>query len=83
MGRILRDRRLIGEKVFKSGRVAKGYFPRVIRTKLWETVQALVDEKPGGTGRGDSCRNILQGLTRCTCGGTLVLAGRSQGQDDW
>ena len=27
VGRILRDRRLIGEKKFKSGRVAKGYFP--------------------------------------------------------
>ena len=75
VGRILRDRRLIGEKVFKSGRVAKGYFPRVIRTKLWETVQALVDEKPGGTGRGDECRNILQGLTKCTCGGTLSWQG--------
>ena len=75
VGRILRDRRLIGEKVFQSGRVAKGYFPRVIRTKLWETVQALVDEKPGGTGRGDECRNILQGLTKCTCGGTLSWQG--------
>ena len=80
MGRILRDRRLIGEG-FKSGRVAKGYFPRVIRTKLWETVQALVDEKPGGTGRGDECRTSFR-VNKCTCGGT-VLAGRSQGQDDW
>ena len=75
VGRILRDRRLIGEKVFKSGRSAKGYFPRVIRTKLWETVQALVDAKPGGTGRGDTCNNILQGLTQCTCGGTLSWQG--------
>ena len=76
VGRILRDRRLIGEKAFKSGRVAKGYFPRVIRTKLWETVQALVDEaNPGGTGRGDKLHNILQGLTRCTCGGTLTFQG--------
>ncbi len=75
VGRILRDRRLIGEKKFKSGRVAKGYFPRVIRTKLWETVQGLVDAKPGGTGRGDECRNILQGLTKCTCGGTLSWQG--------
>ena len=75
VGRILRDRRLIGEKVFKSGRVAKGYFPRVVSTKLWETVQALVDARPGGTGRGDSCNNILQGLTRCTCGGTLSWQG--------
>ena len=76
VGRILRDRRLIGEKAFKSGRVAKGYFPRVIRTKLWETVQALVDEaNPGGTGRGDECNNILQGLTKCTCGGTLSWQG--------
>lgn len=75
VGRILRDRRLIGEKTFKSGRVAKGYFPRVISTKLWETVQVLVDAKPGGTGRGDVCNNILQGLTKCTCGGTLSWQG--------
>ncbi|QNI42993.1 recombinase family protein [Synechococcus sp. A15-28] len=76
IGRVLRDRRLIGEKAFRSGRVARGYFPRVIGTKLWETVQALVDEaNPGGTGRGDFCHNILQGLTRCTCGGTLTWQG--------
>ncbi len=38
LGKILRDRCLIGEKTFKSWRVAKGYFPRVICTKLCETI---------------------------------------------
>ncbi len=78
VGRILRDRCLIGQKTFKSGRVAQGYVPRVIRTRLWEIIQGLVDAKPGGTGRGDECNNILQGLTKCTCGGTLSWQGANR-----
>ncbi len=75
VGRILRDRRLLGEKAFKSGRVSKNYFPRVIDNKLWHKVQSLMDAEPGGTGRGDEVNNILQGITRCTCGGTLSWQG--------
>ena len=75
VGRILRDRRLLGEKAFKSGRVAKNYFPRFIDNKLWHKVQRLMDAKSGGTGRGDEVNNILQGMTRCTCGGTLSWQG--------
>lgn len=75
VGRILRDRRLLGEKKFRSGRIAPNYFPRVIDKRLWDSVQSLVDQKPGGTGRGDTINNILQGITRCTCGGALSWQG--------
>ncbi|MDB4485932.1 recombinase family protein, partial [Synechococcus sp. AH-707-B22] len=84
VGRILRDRRLLGEKEWSSGLVSPGYFPKVIDDSLWQKVQKLVDEanaNPGRTGKGDPIRNILQGVTFCGCGAPVSWQGVHKNKD--
>ncbi|MDC0315928.1 recombinase family protein [Synechococcus sp. AH-551-G15] len=84
VGRILRDRRLLGEKKWSSGLVSPGYFPKVIDDSLWQKVQKLVDEanaNPGRTGKGDPIRNILQGVTFCSCGAPVSWQGTHKNKD--
>lgn len=84
VGRILRDRRLLGEKKWSSGLVSPGYFPKVIDDALWQVVQKLVDDandNPGRTGKGDPIRNILQGVTFCSCGAPMSWQGAHKNKE--
>ena len=84
IGRILRDRRLLGEKEWKSGRISPNYYPRVIDIQLWDQVQRLVDKartNPGRTGKGNPIRNILQGITFCKCGAPLSWQGTHKNKE--
>lgn len=84
VGRILRDRRLLGEKEWSSGRISPGYFPKVIDDALWQVVQKLVDDandNPGRTGKGDPIRNILQGVTFCSCGAPMSWQGSHKNKE--
>lgn len=84
VGRILRDRRLLGEKEWSSGRISPGYFPKVIDDALWQVVQKLVDDandNPGRTGKGDPIRNILQGVTFCSCGAPMSWQGAHKNKE--
>ena len=84
VGRILRDRRLLGEKEWSSGRISPGYFPKVIDDALWQVVQKLVDDandNPGRTGKGNPIRNILQGVTFCSCGAPVSWQGTHKNKE--
>lgn len=74
--RILRDRRVIGEKTWPDGTTSQGYFPRIITQADWDACQLAIDrrmENRGRQGRGSVIGNLFQGITFCACGGAMYL----------
>lgn len=57
-----------------------GYYPELVSEDTWQRAQAVLLRKRPFPGRRDTlCRNILQGLARCSCGGTLTRKNYGSG----
>lgn len=71
VNRLLEDRRVIGEKLWKDGTTSTGYFPAIISAVEFEANIAARkgrDARKGRHGRGDKIANIFQGMVFCACG---------------
>lgn len=57
----------------KQGDPVSNYFPAIIDEDTWQRARAVLARKKKIPGRRDArCRNILHGLIKCSCGGTLT-----------
>lgn len=74
--RILKDRRVLGEKVWPDGSISADYFPRIVSQGEWDACQRAIDQRhdnKGRHGRGEVIGNLFQGATYCPCGQPLHL----------
>ena len=81
VNKVLTDQRVIGEKVWPNGDVAKGYFPRVVDQDLWErnaVTRERRDDNKGRAGRSAVVNNILAGTVYCACGAPMSFGQSSQ-----
>jgi len=81
VNKVLTDQRVIGEKVWPDGEVAKGYFPRVVDQELWEKNAAARerrDDNKGRAGRSTVVNNILAGTVFCACGAPMSFGQSSK-----
>ena len=80
VNKVLTDQRVIGEKVWPGGDVAKGYFPRVVDQELWEknaVTRERRDDNKGRAGRSTVVNNILAGTVFCACGAPMSFGQSS------
>ena len=81
VNKVLTDQRVIGEKVWPGGDVAKGYFPRIVDQELWEknaAARGRRDDNKGRAGRSTVVNNILAGTVYCACRAPMTFGQSSQ-----
>ena len=73
--KVLGDRRLIGERIWRDGTTIPAYFPGIITVGEFERCQELIrdrNRRKGQVGKGTHLRCLFQGHIYCTCGRLLT-----------